>query len=407
MDANASKGMKMDKIRIGMAGARFGAELHLDNYRGLRGSQVEITGVCSRSRESAEACAKKYGIPFATTSYEELLNRPDVDVIDVCVPPSLHHPSAIMAAEAGKHIIMEKPLTGYFGKAGDAEPIGDRVSRVTMLEGARENAQSIRDAVRRNKVLLCYAENWVYAPPIAKLRRLIETAGGGRILDIRAQESHSGSTSLFSKHWKNAGGGSLIRMGVHSVGACLHLKDFEGRIKDGKPVRPVSVIADTAVLMKSGAAARSDRKWIAADPEDVENWANLSIAFDDGSRGLVTVTDAGLGGLNTTVDVRMTNATLRVNMTQNDAVQAYAPDDSIFKNEYFTEKLETHAGWNSPSADEGWFRGFIQEIGDFVSAIRENREPLAGIDLAADCVEVIYAAYLSAAEGRRVDLQMD
>jgi len=45
---------------------------------------------------------------------EELLNRPDVDVVDICVPPSLHHPFAIKAAEAGKHLIMEKPLTGYF-----------------------------------------------------------------------------------------------------------------------------------------------------------------------------------------------------------------------------------------------------------------------------------------------------
>ena len=394
----------MNKIRIGMAGARFGAELHLYNYKRFRGSQVEITGVCSRSRESAEACAKKYEIPFVTTSFEELLNRPDVDVIDICVPPSLHHTFAIKAAEAGKHLIMEKPLTGYFGETGDAEPIGDKVSRVKMLEGARENARAIRDAVRKNKVLLCYAENWVYAPPIAKLRRLIQAAVGGRILDLRAQESHSGSSSMFSKHWKNAGGGSLIRMGVHSVGTCLHLKDFEGRIKDGKPIKPMSVIADTAVLMKSEAAARSGKKWIAADPADVENWANLSITFDDGSKGLVTVTDAGLGGLNTTVDVRMTNATLRANMTQNDTVQTYAPDDSVFRDEYFTEKLETRAGWNFPSADEGWFRGFIQEIEDFVSAIREKREPLAGIDLAVDCVEVIYAAYLSAAEGRRVDL---
>ena len=97
-----------------------------------------------------------------TTSFEELLNRPDVDVIDICVPPSLHHTFAIKAAEAGKHLIMEKPLTGYFGETGDAEPIGDKVSRVKMLEGARENARAIRDAVRKNKVLLCYAENWVY-----------------------------------------------------------------------------------------------------------------------------------------------------------------------------------------------------------------------------------------------------
>ena len=62
----------MNKIRIGMAGARFGAELHLDNYKGFRGSQVEITGVCSRSRESAKTCAKKYEIPFVTTSFEVL-----------------------------------------------------------------------------------------------------------------------------------------------------------------------------------------------------------------------------------------------------------------------------------------------------------------------------------------------
>ena len=69
--------------------------------------------------------------------------------------------------------------------------------------------QGTADAVRKNKVLLCYAENWVYAPPIAKLRRLIQAAAGGRILDLRAQESHSGSSSMFSTHWKNAGGGSL------------------------------------------------------------------------------------------------------------------------------------------------------------------------------------------------------
>jgi predicted dehydrogenase len=100
----------------------------------------------------------------------------------------------------------------------------------------------------------------------------------------------------------------------------------------------------------------------------------------------------------------MTNATLRANMTQNDTVQTYAPEDSVFGEEYFTEKLETRAGWNSPSADEGWFRGFMQEIEDFVAAMRESREPLAGIDLAVDCVEVIYAAYLSAAEGRKINL---
>lgn len=55
-----------------------------------------------------------------------------------------------------------------------------------------------------------------------------------------------------------------------------------------------------------------------------------------------------------------------------------------------------------PSCDEDWFRGFGQELQDFVGAIRENREPRSGIGLAVDCVKVIYAAYLSAETGSRV-----
>ena len=64
----------------------------------------------------------------------------------------------------------------------------------------------------------------------------------------------------------------------------------------------------------------------------------------------------------------------------------------------------TKAGWNSPSVDEDWFHGFSQEIEDFTGAIRKDREPRSGIDLAVDCVEVIYAAYQAAEEGRRISM---
>ncbi|HYL80484.1 MAG TPA: Gfo/Idh/MocA family oxidoreductase [Candidatus Acidoferrum sp.] len=393
----------MDVVRIGMVGARFGATLHMQNLIPMRGQQVEVVGVCSKSRESAQAFAQRFEVPFVTTEFRALLDRKDVDAVDLCVPPSVHHTFAIQAAEAGKHVIIEKPLTGYFGEPGDPEPIGEKVPRTKMLEGARKNARAVLEAVRRHKVRFGYAENWVYSPPVAKLRRLIRAAGGS-ILDVRAEECHSGSHSTFAKQWKFAGGGALLRMGVHSVAACLHLKAYEGEIRDGRPIRPVSVTADAASLMRLPTASRGPRKWIAADPDDVENWANVALTFEDGTRGLVTVSDAGLGGLNTKIGVYMTNAVLHTNMTQNTAVQAYAPDPTIFGEEYFTEKIETKAGWTFPSPDEDWFRGYPQEMRDFVESIQEGREPLAGVDLAVDCVEVIYAAYLSAAEGRRVPL---
>ena len=397
----------MKTLGIGIAGARLGARLHLESYANLPEGTVEVRGICSRSRDTARALAEQERIGFVTDDYAALLARSDVDVIDICVPPALHHEFAIRAAEAGKHIIMEKPLTGYFGRPGDREPIGLHVPRARMRAGALENAAAVRDAVRRNAVQFCYAENWVYAPPIEKMRRLI-AASKGSILELRTEESHSGSSSLSAREWKGTGGGALLRMGVHSIGACLHLKQWEGRARGGRGIRPVSVLADTTDLIHSQASERarqaSAHQWISSQPIDVESWASVVIGFEDGSRGNITVSDAGLGGLNTRVTAFMTDGVIRANMTQNDAVETYAPDAAVFGNEYFTEKLETRAGWNRPSCDEGWFRGFAQEIADFVSVIRTGGEPRSGIELAVDCVDVIYAAYVSAEEGRRVTL---
>ena len=397
----------MTTLGIGMVGARYGARMHLANYARMPRDFVAIRGVCSRTKESGAELAREARIAFVTDDYDSLLARDDVDVVDICVPPALHHTFAIRAAEAGKHIILEKPLTGYFGMAGDPEPIGSRVPRARMREGARNNAEAVREAVRRNHVRFCYAENWIYAPPIEKMRRLI-AASKGSILELRAEENHSGSNSVFSRDWKSTGGGALLRMGVHSVGACLHLKEWEGQLRLGKGIRPVSVLADTADLIHSKASERAREaganRWISADPIDVENWANLVIGFEDGSRGTVVVSDVGLGGLNTRVTAFMTDCVIKANMTANNTIETYAPDASVFSDEYFTEKLETKAGWNRPSCDEDWFRGFAQEIQDFVGAIRDGREPRSGMDLAVNCVNVIYAAYEAAEKGSRVTI---
>jgi predicted dehydrogenase len=398
----------MKTLGIGMVGSRWGARMHHANFQNLPPGLVEIRGVCARTLESAEAFAKDTGVAFTTDNFEALLAREDIDAIDICTPPASHHEIAIKAAEAGKHIIMEKPLTGYFGEDGDPEPIGHHVPRAKMRKGAIRNAQAVREAVRSNGVRFCYAENWVYAPPIIKMRNLISKSQGS-VLELRAEENHSGSNSVFSREWKSTGGGALLRMGVHSVGACLHLKQWEGEQRLGRGIRPVSVVADTADLIHTDASDRARKanahRWISSNPVDVENWANVTIRFDDGSRATVLVSDVGLGGLNTRVTAFMTDGVIKANMTSNDAIETYAVDEATFNSEYFTEKLETKAGWNRPSCDEDWFRGFTQEMEDFVHSIREDREPRSGIDLAVDCVNVIYSAYLSAEEGRSINLE--
>jgi predicted dehydrogenase len=138
--------------------------------------------------------------------------------------------------------------------------------------------------------------------------------------------------------------------------------------------------------------------------EDVEDWSVAVITFEDGTKATVHATDVSLGGVKNLVTAYLTTAVVQVNINPNSAVVAYAPDGAVFKDEYLTEKVETKAGWQFPSPDEDWMRGYPQELEDFVDAIRERREPVSGGDLAREVVEVIYAGYLSAERGCRVDL---
>src|SRR2546428_7065559 len=171
----------MSALRIGIVGARFAADLHATNYRPLRPARAELTAVCSGTREEAERFARRHAIPRVFTDYHALAASPDVDVVDICATTDTHHEIAVVAARAGKHVIVEKPLTGVFCDA--TEP------RDAMLATALANADAVLDAVAKARVTLCYGEDFVYAPAVAKLRRLLDASGGG-IPEPRAAESH-------------------------------------------------------------------------------------------------------------------------------------------------------------------------------------------------------------------------
>jgi len=384
------------KIGIGFIGSGFAADLHAQALAPLRGSKCELVAVSSRSKEHASAFARKFGIPHAYADHRAMLERKDIDLVTLPVVTSLHHVFAIDAANAGKHIIMEKPLTGCFVDAA-------ALSRQGMLDEALKNADTILEACRQNKVSLGYAENFVYAPPVAKLRRLMDR-GGGTLLDLRAEESHSGSHAAYSRRWATSGGGSLLRMGSHPIGAVIHLKHHEGQKRLGKPTRVRSVVGEVAQLTKVPAVQAEPRHWLVTSWDDVEDWSAAILTFEDGTKATVLSTDVSLGGVKNLLTAYLSNSVVQVNINPNTSLQVYAPDAAIWADEYITEKVETKAGWQFPSPDEDWMRGYPQEMADFVDAIREEREPLSGALLARETVEVIYAAYVSAQEGRRVDL---
>ncbi|MBP1739201.1 MAG: oxidoreductase domain protein, partial [Deltaproteobacteria bacterium] len=101
----------MEKIRLGVIGSRGAAHFHLSSLSKIRGLKVEVTAVVSQKMENASRFAREFNIPDACDDYRRILERRDIDVVDLCIPTDLHEKFAVDAAEAGKHIICEKPLT--------------------------------------------------------------------------------------------------------------------------------------------------------------------------------------------------------------------------------------------------------------------------------------------------------
>jgi predicted dehydrogenase len=391
-------------VKIAIVGTGFIAETRARAYSGVTGYPVQLVAAVSRTRERAEAYAQRHAIPDAYTSLEQVLERPDVDVVDLCVPNYLHRPMTEAAAAAGKHVICSKPLTAFDAGsvAEGVEP--SSVPRSEMLRVAADNAAAMLDAARRAGVQLMYGENWVYAPSITKADRLA-TASGGAILEMRGGECHSGSHSLYSKQWRTAGGGALLRLGVHPIGAMLHLKRQEGLRRWGRPVRPQAVVAEVGDLTRTPGFEAEDHHYVGTGWVDVENWASVVLTFDDGTRGIVWASDAVLGGMESTLQVLLSNAHIKCSLSHTRLVEAYAPDATVFGSEYLIEKLETSAGWSPPAPDEDWAYGHRQMVQDFVGAIADGRAPLSDGALGLDAIRVVYSAYVAAEEGRRVTLK--
>jgi predicted dehydrogenase len=220
------------------------------------------------------------------------------------------------------------------------------------------------------------------------------------------EESHSGTHAPINKRWQTGGGGSLIGKGCHPLGGALYLKADEGTRLRGAPIRPVSVVAEVAQLAETPTFKASVPRYLnTVDDSDVEDWASMLLGFDDGTVAQISASDAVLGGIRNQLAVYGAKAVVLCNINPNDSVQAYAPEIGVFGDEYITEKIETKAGWTFPQPDEDWMTGYPQEMQDFLEGVVFAREPLSGARLARDVIAVVYGAYLSAAEGRRVDLR--
>jgi predicted dehydrogenase len=389
----------MTKIKVGLIGSGFVAELHMYAYQRVYGVDAEVAAVVSRG-DHVEAFAKKHRIAQTYRDYRELLADPAIGVVDICTPPALHAEMIVAAVKAGKHVICEKPFSGYFGQPGDQAPIGKHVPKAVMYERVMAEMEKTRAAIAASGKLFMYAEDWVYAPALAKTVEMLK-ATKDKVLFMKAEESHSGSHAAHAAQWAMTGGGSLIRMGCHPLSAVLYLKRVEAKAR-GETITIAVVTADVGNV--AACLAPSERQFIKANPVDVEDWGTLTVTFSDGTKATIFSGDMIMGGVRNLIETYTSGGSLFANITPNNSMLTYMTDEQKIAGVYITEKVDRKTGWQFVCLEEEWTRGYLQEIQDFMECVATGRQPLADLDLACETTRVQYAGYWAAAEGKRVKL---
>ena len=389
----------MAKVRVGLVGCGFVAELHMYAYKRIHGVEARVNAVAARGNHVLDF-AKKHQIDRSYRDFPSLLADTEIDVIDICTPPALHASMIVAAVQAGKHVICEKPFTGYFGRSDDKVPIGKHVLKSRMYERVMEEMDKTCAAIKGSGRLFMYAEDWVYAPAIAKTVEILK-ATKDKILFMKAEESHSGSHAAHAAQWSMTGGGSLIRMGCHPLSTVLYLKQVEARTR-GERIAVTEVVADIGNVAAS--LPPQDRPFINANPLDVEDWGTLTLTFSDGTKSTVFSGDMIMGGVRNVVETYTTGGTLLANITPNNHMMSYLTDEAKLAGVYITEKVDRKTGWQFICLEEEWTRGYLQEIQDFMECVSVGRQPRADLGLAYETTKINYAAYWSAEEGRRIAL---
>jgi predicted dehydrogenase len=192
-------------LGVAMIGYAFMGKAHSQAWRNLNNIynlpvEIKMISICGRDSEKVKEASEKFGWQEWETDWKKLIDRPDIDIIDICTPGDSHKEIAIAALNAGKHVLCEKPLANTVAEAEE------------MLEAVKRNPKS------KNMV----AFNYRRVPAISLAKNMVEEGLVGRIFHIRARYLQDWIVEKdFPLVWRldkdKAGSGALGDIAAHSV----------------------------------------------------------------------------------------------------------------------------------------------------------------------------------------------
>ena len=344
----------MDKIKVAILGAGFIADIHIESYHRFV-ANAEVVAVYTRDENKAKAFAEKHQVRQWFSDIDVLIENSGCDVVDICLPNFLHANATLKAAAAGKHIIIEKPLA------------------VTL-----EDADEMIAACRKANVKLMYAEELCFAPKYERVRHMVKEGAIGEIYMLKQAEKHSGPHSDWFYDIDLSGGGVLMDMGCHAVAW------FRWMLNNAKAV---SVYATMSTVLHKGRTKAEDNSVVI-------------IEFENGVTAVAENSWAKHGGMDDKSEVYGTGGVVYADLFMGNAAIAYSKNGYG----YAMEKADTTVGWSFPVFEEVFNQGYPHELQHFIDCVQHDKQPVVTGDDGRAVLEIIYAAYASAAQGKKIML---
>lgn len=365
-----------DRIRFGVLGCGSIGPTHVGAIQQIQDAQM--VAVCDQNADKAQAVAKKYDVAKSYTDYHEMLRDPEIDVVCVCTPSGVHADHAVAALEAGKHVIVEKPMD-------------------ISLE-ACDRMIAAEDSTGK-KLAVISQHRWDSATVLVK--QAIEDGKLGKIILADATVKWWRTQGYYDSGdwrgtWAMDGGGALMNQGVHTV--------------------------DLLQWLAGGVASLYAQTRTAAHERiEVEDIAAAALTFENGAIGTLIATTAAWEGFPVRIDIYGTEGTAiiegdRLKLLKLKSGETYQSEEaaahalSVAQGGTASVKDEAAARLAVPTgsaaADPGavWGDAHRAQIEDFIHAIRTDGKPLIDGRAGRKPLEIILGVYRSSRIGMPVTL---
>lgn len=379
----------MKSVRVGMIGYKFMGKAHSHAYKDLPmffpdAPKPVMKAICGRDEKGVSQAAEQFGWESYETDYRKLLDRDDIDLIDINAPSNAHKDIVLAAARAGKHVFCEKPLA-------------------LSLADSREMLEAVEEA----GVVHMVGFNYRFAPAVQLAKKLVEEGRLGQIYHFRAWFLQDWIVDPeFPLVWRLqkevAGSGSHGDLGAHLIDlAHFLIGDIAEVIGMSETFVKERPLADTMTGLSARGSKDSPR-----GPVTVDDATLFMARFANGALGSFEATRFAPGHRCTnSFEINGSKGSVKFDFERMNELQVYftedAPDVQGFRRVLATDAAHAYMdAWWPAGHTIGYEHTFIHEVLELVTAMRDNRRPLPDFRDGVKCQQVLEAVEQSIAERR-------